>query len=613
MSISLPSILRRFYGRRTASALVLILVGFLPGRASAEATAEEAVAFLEAAEARLLKLAVAAEGASWVYSNFITHDTELLKAKAEEALIAATVEAAMAAPRFDGLDLDPDVARRLGLLKLSLTLPAPADEKATQELTRITTAMQGRFAKGEYCPDGAAKEDCLDVTAMGRILATSRDADEQLEIWTGWRSVFGDGRGEYQRFVELANEGARGLGFADLGALWRSKYDMEPDAFAAEMDRLWGQVQPLYEALHCHVRAKLVEAYGEEIVAPGKPLPAHLLGNMWAQSWSNIFDLVAPSEEGAGFDLTTILEERKVAEEEMVKYGEGFFSSLGLDPLPPTFWERSLFRQPKDREVVCHASAWDVDWEDDLRIKMCIQITEEDFGVIHHELGHNYYQRAYKGQPYLFRDSANDGFHEALGDAIALSVTPAYLVKLGFLEAEPPASADLGLLLRMAMDKVAFLPFGLMVDQWRWKVFSGEVGPDAYNASWWALREKYQGVVAPVARDEGDFDAAAKYHVSAIVPYSRYFLAHILQFQFHRGLCKIAGFEGPLHRCSIYGNTAAGDRLEAMMAMGLSRPWPDALEALTGEREMDASAILDYFAPLKAWLDEQNEGRTCGW
>ena len=597
---------------KTAVAATVLSTALLPAAAPA-ATPAEAVAFLESAEARLLELAIGSERASWVYSNFITHDTEVLKAKAEEALIAATVKAAMAAPRFDGLELDPDVRRRLGLLKLSLTIPAPTDEIKTQELTRTTTAMQGRFAKGEYCPEGAGEDGCLDITAMGRVLESSRDPRHLEEIWTGWRAVFGDGKGDYQRFVELANEGARGLGFEDLGALWRSKYDMEPAAFAAEMDRLWGQVQPLYQALHCHVRAKLVEAYGEEVVSPDQPLPAHLLGNMWAQTWSNIYDLVAPAGQGAGFDLTKILEGRKVGEREMVEYGEGFFTSLGLAAMPPTFWERSLFRQPRDREVVCHASAWAVDWRDDLRIKMCIQINGEDFGVIHHELGHNYYQRAYNGQPYLYRDSANDGFHEALGDAIALSVTPAYLVKLGFLEGEPPASADLGLLLRMAMDKVAFLPFGLLVDQWRWKVFSGEVGPDAYNASWWALREKYQGIRAPVARSEEDFDAAAKYHVSAVVPYSRYFLAHILQFQFHRGLCKIAGFEGPLHRCSIYGNRAAGERLDAMMAMGLSRPWPDALEALTGEREMDASAILDYFAPLKAWLDEQNRGRTCGW
>jgi peptidyl-dipeptidase A len=398
-----------------------------------------------------------------------------------------------------------------------------------------------------------------------------------------------------------------------MGAMWRSEYDMPPDAFAREVDRLWGQVRPLYLSLHAYVRRKLREQYGAEAVPAQGPIPAHLLGNMWAQQWNNIYPLVAPPGGDPGIDLTQILRARKVDEKEMVRYGERFFTSLGFAPLPQTFWERSLFTKPRDREVVCHASAWDVDNEDDLRIKMCIEITAEDFSTIHHELGHNFYQRAYKEQPFLFRDSANDGFHEAIGDAVALSITPAYLQQLGFIEQQPDPSKDLGLLMQLALDKVAFVPFGLLVDQWRWKVLAGETPPGRYNASWWELREKYQGVKAPVARSEADFDPGAKYHVPANVPYTRYFLAHILQFQFHRSLCQAAGYQGPLNRCSIYGNKEAGARLKKMLEMGLSRPWPDALEAMTGQREMDATAMLDYFAPLQKWLDEQNAGQPVGW
>jgi len=585
------------------------------------ATAEEAKAFVQEGDEQLLEAIINGERASWVYSTYINHDTELLSAKAEEALIKTRVALAKGAARFDKVAVSPEVRRKLNLFKTALTLPAPDNAQATAELTGITTSLGSRYGSGKYCRPGSedgkaedGQEDCIDLTAMGRVMATSRDAAEQLELWQGWREVAAPMREEYRRFVELGNEGAQGLGYSDLGALWRSQYDMDPDAFAAELDRLWGQVEPLYKALHCHVRARLAETYGEDAVPAGKPLPAHLLGNMWAQTWSNSYDLVAPASGGeGGFDLTERLETQKVDEIQMVRFGEGFFSSLGLDPLPETFWERSLFVQPKDRDVVCHASAWDVDQVDDLRIKMCIQITGEDFGVIHHELGHNYYQRAYNHLPMVYRNSANDGFHEALGDTVALSITPRYLVKVGLLDEEPDPSADLGILLRMALDKVAFLPFGLMVDQWRWKVFSGEISPENYNAGWWELRKKYQGVAPPVDRSEADFDPGAKYHVPFNVPYTRYFLAHILQFQFHRGLCEIAGIEGPLHRCSIYGNKKAGERLEAMMKMGLSKPWPDALEALTGERSMDASAVLEYFAPLQAWLDDQNEGRTCGW
>jgi peptidyl-dipeptidase A len=420
-------------------------------------------------------------------------------------------------------------------------------------------------------------------------------------------------RADFTRFVQLSNKGARELGFKDTGAMWRSKYDMPADDFPKELDRLWEQVRPLYTSLHTYVRWKLREKYGAQVVPAAGAIPAHLLGNIWAQDWSNIYKMVAPADADPGYDLTAILKKRNPDAKQMVRYGESFFKSLGFAPLPDTFWERSLFTKPQDREVVCHASAWDVDNDNDLRIKMCIEINAEDFSTIHHELGHNFYQRAYNKLPLLFRDSANDGFHEAIGDTIALSITPEYLVKLGFLDKAPDTSKDIGLLLDRALEKIAFLPFGLMIDQWRWKVFNGEVATGKYNEAWWQLRQKYQGVAPPVDRSEKDFDPGAKYHVPANVPYTRYFLAHILQFQFHRALSKAAGCTSPLHRCSIYDSKEAGKRLNAMLEMGLSKPWQDALFALTGQRQMDATAILDYFAPLQKWLDEQNKGKPSGW
>jgi peptidyl-dipeptidase A len=419
-------------------------------------------------------------------------------------------------------------------------------------------------------------------------------------------------RKDFTRFVALSNKGAQQLGFKDTGAMWRSKYDMPPDAFAREMDRLWEQVRPLYLSLHAYVRSRLREKYGD-IVPERGPIPANLLGNMWAQEWDNIYPLLAPAGADPGYDLTALLKQRATDWKQMVKYGENFFVSLGFPPLPGTFWERSQFLKPRDREVVCHASAWDIDERSDLRLKMCIDITGEDFLTIHHELGHNFYQRAYSELAPSFRDSANDGFHEAIGDTIALSVTPEYLVKLGLLDKSPDPSKDIGLLLHRALDKIAFLPFGLMIDQWRWKVFSGEIPPEKYNETWWQLREKYQGVAPPAGRTEADFDPGAKYHVAANVPYMRYFLADILQFQFHRALAKAAGCTDQLDRCSIFDNKAAGSRLNAMLEMGQSRPWQEALEKIAGTREMDAGAIRDYFAPLQKWLDEQNKGKPIGW
>lgn len=576
-----------------------------PNSLSSSGTAD-ADKFLADAEKRLMDLNIKAGRAEWVKSNFVTDDTETLAAEANENLIAATTELGEQARRFDNVDVSPEAKRKLKLLKLSLTLPAPKDPALRSELTKIAAGMEGDYGKGKYCPDGD-KGKCLSLSDLEPIMGNSRDPEELKKAWLGWHQIAVPIRKDYVRFVELSNKGAGEMGFKDTGAMWRSKYDMEPDEFAAEMERLWQQVKPLYDSLYTYTRRKLSEKYGKDVVSEDRPIPAHLLGNMWAQTWGNIYPLLAPANADRGYDLTQILKSKNTDAKQMVRYGEGFFTSVGFDPLPSTFWERSLFTKPADREVVCHASAWDLDYEKDVRLKMCIQINEEDFSVVHHELGHNYYQMAYDKQPFLFRDGAIDAFHEAIGDTVALSVTPAYLKQLGFIDKVPDQSADIGFLLNRALDRVAFLPFGYLVDQWRWKVFSNEVKPDGYNKAWWELREKYQGVAPPVPRTEQDFDPGAKYHVPANTPYARYFLAAILQFQFHRALCREAGFSGPLYQCSIYGNKQAGEKLKAMLAMGTSQPWPAALKAMTGEDKMDATAIIDYFAPLKTWLDEQNK------
>jgi peptidyl-dipeptidase A len=574
-------------------------------------TIQEAQAFIEEAETRLQELQVEASRADWIKSTYITEDSEFLAAQANARYIAAVVDYATQSTRFQKLQLPPDVSRKMSLLRLSLDLPAPSNEEDRAELTGIVAAMEGAYGRGKACRQGS--NDCIDIVEATRVMAESRNPKELLDVWQGWHAVGAPIRKDYVRYVELSNKGARELGFADLGAMWRSKYDMPPQDFAREADRLWEQVKPLHSALHTYVRSRLRDHYGADIVPADGPIPAHLLGNLWAQSWDNVYPLVAPADAETGFDLTQMLRERKIDERHMVRFGESFFSSLGFAPLPDSFWTRSMFVKPRDREVVCHASAWDVDNLDDLRIKMCIEVTDEDFRIVHHELGHNYYQRAYNRLPFLFLGSAHDGFHEALGDTVALSITPEYLVKLRLMDKAPDASQDIPFLLRRALEKVSFLPFGLLIDQWRWKVFAGEVKPEDYNQSWWELRRKYQGVAPAIPRREEDFDPGAKYHVPANVPYTRYFLAHILQFQFHRALARAAGCTEPLHRCSIYESKEAGRRLNAMMEMGQSRPWPDALEALTGERQMDANALREYFAPLENWLNKQNKGTPAGW
>lgn len=583
-----------------------------PAVAADAPTVAEAMAFADAADAGFRKHWIETERAGWAYATNITPETEAASAAADEALMAFVSETVAKARTFDGVSgIDEAHARKLHLIKIATSLPAPDDAAKRAELAGLAAGLTGMYGKGKHCDESGS---CRDLGDLEKVLATSRDYDAQLEAWTAWRSISPPMRDKYARFATLGNEGAKELGFDDLGALWRSGYDMTPAEVEAEADRLWGQVEPLYKELHCHVRATLADTYGTDKVPVDGPIPAHLTGNMWAQSWENLYPLLEPHPGQPSLDVTAALQAKGYDEIKMVKTAEGFFTSLGLDPLPETFWERSMFTKPDDREVVCHASAWDVEMNDDLRIKMCIKVDMEDLITLHHELGHNYYYHYYTDKPALFQQGAHDGFHEGVGDTLALSITPSYLHRIGLLdEVSESDEAVLNKQMLDALQKISFLPFGRMIDQWRWDVFSGAATPDNYNAHWWKLREKYQGVAAPVPRTEADFDPGAKYHIPANTPYLRYFFAHILQFQFHQALCAEAGHEGPLHTCSIYGSTQAGDKLKAMLAMGASKPWPDALQAIAGTRQMDAGPLRAYFEPLEAYLKKQNEGRTCGW
>ncbi|WAC47471.1 M2 family metallopeptidase [Asticcacaulis sp. SL142] len=576
-------------------------------------TPAEAKAFVDAAETKLSEMSEYAARVQWLRATYINFDSMWLESKVNGEFTEQTVKYAMEAAKYDGVDVDPVTARKLKLLKLALSLPAADRPGAADELAKLSTKLDSVYSTGKFTYN--AKTYTLNDAS--EVMARSRNPAELRAMFEGWRTVSPAMKADYTKLIELSNEGAKGLGFTDAGAMWRSGYDMEPDAFAAETDRLWAQVEPFYENLHCYVRNKLNEKYGDAVQPKNGPIRADLLGNMWAQDWANIYDIAAPKTGNykPAYNLDALLKSKKYDEIKMVKTGEGFYTSLGLAPLPQTFWERSMIVRPRDREVVCHASAWDLDNADDIRIKMCTLVNGEDLYTVHHELGHNYYQRAYKNQPFLFKNGANDGFHEAIGDFVGLSsVTPTYLNQIGLLDKVPAQTdEDIPYLLKMAMQKIAFMPFGLLVDRWRWEVYSGQITPAQYNDRWWALVKKYQGLTPPGARPVAAFDPGSKYHVAASVPYTRYFLAHVYQFQFQKAACDQIGFKGPLYRCSIYGEKAVGEKFNKMMEMGQSKPWPDALEAFTGTRQTDASAVTEYFAPLNTWLIQQNKGQKCGW
>ena len=596
----------------TVASLAIGCLSPLPAQAPADSSVAAARRFLDAAERELTVKNVQVSRATWIAENFITHDTELLSADAQADYAEALKRLVGQAARFDNVPLPAEERRRLLLLKLLVPAPAPPDSAQAAEMARLAAGLTADYGRGQAC-DSAGKH-CRNLDELSRVLVQSRNPDSLIRAWTGWHSVGAPMRDKYARFVALANAGARNMGYADAGAMWRAGYDMPPDAFVAVVDSLWAQMRPLYLQLHAYVRHRLVARYGPKLVSPTGMLPVPLLGNMWGQDWSHIADVVVPaSTAGTGVDITPILARRHTNAAQMIRMGERFYTSLGFDSLPGTFWERSLLVRPRDRDVVCHPSAEYVEDASDLRIKMCIEPTQEDFKVIHHELGHDFYFRSYKDQPFLYQNGANDGFHEAIGDAIALSVTPRYLVQIGLLASEPAPTGDTLQLLREALDHVAFLPFGITIDKWRWEVFAGKVTPDEYTKRWWELRGSYGGVMPPVARSATDFDPGAKFHVPGNVPYMRYFMAQVLEFQFYRAMCQAAKQTGPLYRCSFYQSKEAGKKLAAMLQLGASRPWPDALEVLTGQRSMDATALLDYFQPLMVWLERQNKGVPVGW
>ena len=604
-----------------AGTLCLILLGACAphetaapaGGAPGAAAKESADEFVTRVNRELNALAEEGQAAGFTLDTYITTDTQLLNAKANDRYLAYLSKSVAEAKRYDGQELSPATKRALMKLRLNVAAPAPDDAAKRARLTQLEAQLEAKYGEGKYCPKGPAS--CMNLDQLAEILARSRNYAELTDAWKGWHDVGAGMRENYSEFVQLANEGARELGFKDLGVMWRAGYDMTPEEFDVESERLWQQVKPLYDRLHCYARARLARRYGEDKVPAGKPIPAQLFGNMWAQQWNKMYPDVLKPYPGASIETAdALLKAQKWDAARMTRSAESFYTSLGFPQLPKTFWERSMLSRPRDREVVCHASAWDMASGGDVRIKACLAPTEEDLYTIYHELGHVYYFISYASQPFLFRDGANDGFHEAIGDTVNLSVTPAYLSRIGLIHTVAPShEALINQQMKMALEKIAFLPFGRLIDEWRWKVFSGEITPANYNSSWWELRQRYQGIAPPLPRSEADFDPGAKYHIPSNTPYTRYFLSFILQFQFHKALCAAAGNHAPLYECSNYDSREAGRRYADMLKLGASEPWQDALEKLTGTRRIDAAPIVEYFQPLMEWLAEQNKGQQCGW
>ncbi|XP_048869765.1 angiotensin-converting enzyme [Brienomyrus brachyistius] len=552
--------------------------------------------------------------ASWAYNTDINEQNKQTMLEKNLEMSNHTLTYGLEARKYDPTDFQDLSVKRI-LKKLSDIERAGLPQQELKEYNNLLATMETKYSVAEVCREGGT---CLPLDPdLTKIMAESRDYDELLFAWQGWRDASGKLiRDDYKRYVQLANKAAVLNGHSDNGAFWRSLY--ETPTFEQDLERLWKELEPLYLNLHAYVRRALYKKYGGNRINLKGPIPAHLLGNMWAQTWSAIMDLVIPYPDAAQVDATPAMIAQKWNAKRMFEESDNFFTSLGLLPMPPEFWEKSMLEKPTDgRKVVCHASAWDFYNRKDFRVKQCTVVTMDELITVHHEMGHVQYFLQYKDQPISFRDGANPGFHEAIGDVMALSVsTPKHLKTIGLLDkAETNKESDINYLMSIALDKIAFLPFGYLMDQWRWKVFDGRISDKEYNKEWWTLRLKYQGLCPPVLRTEEDFDPGAKFHIPANVPYVRYFVSFVIQFQFHQALCKAANQVGPLHTCDIYESKAAGKLLGDVMKLGFSKPWPEAMALITGQPNMSALPLIEYFQPLISWLEEENNknGEVRGW
>ncbi|KAL1140400.1 hypothetical protein AAG570_000332 [Ranatra chinensis] len=512
---------------------------------------------------------------------------------------------------------DPQAVRQFRLIAAKGRPALP--EHRLAELQKIIQEMKDIYNKAKVCPYLPSMSPYCDLSLepdLTRTMAHSRSFEEQLHAWRSWRDAVGPKvKEKFFRYVDLANEAAKLMGYRDAGEQERALYgvvDLE-----SQVSEVWTSAAPLYRQLHAFVRSRLRKHYAPHRISPTAPIPAHLLGNMWAQNWKNILDLVLPFPGKRRADVTPEMLRQGYTPHRMVQTADEFFTSLGLKPMPVEFWLKSLIERPPDRPVACKASAWDFCNRRDYRIKQCIEVTMEDLLTLHHEMTHIEYYLQYADQPHLFRDGANPAFHEAISDAIGLSViTPRHMHRIGLLNnITDDYETDINFLMEMALDRIAYLPFAYIVDQWRWKVFAEGGLRNSVNSAWWELRVWHQGLIPPVARSENDFDPGAKYHIIADQPYIRYFIGLVLQFQIHEALCRVAGHIGTLHTCDIYRSREAGRLLSEIMSAGNSRPWPEILRMATrgATDKLDARPLLEYFKPLSLWLRVANRDEMIGW
>ncbi|XP_045110504.1 angiotensin-converting enzyme-like isoform X5 [Portunus trituberculatus] len=532
--------------------------------------------------------------ALWDYATNITlHNTERKK-EASARTRQFKDKWSKRSRNLADLDLTNDTRR---MIKKAFQIQL--NEEDGRNLSQVLSNMSTIYSTAQVCLHG---KGCVGLDPdLTNLMANSRNYSELLEIWKGWReSVSREIKPYYLQYLDLMNKMARLNNFSDAGEMWRDKY--ETPAFEAAMEDLYKEVRPLYLLIHAYVRRRLRQHYPQ--IEPRGALPACVLGDMWGRFWRNISPLVTPYPDLTQLDVTSELVRLNHTPHTMFRMGGEFFTSMGLKPLPNTFWTRSMLVKPEGREVVCHPTAWDFYDGKDFRIKMCTQVNMEDLQTIHHELGHVQYFMEYAHLPLTYRNGANGGFHEAIGELVGMVVeTPQYLTKIGLLPHRPAGpEMEVNQLMWAALQTVTTLPFHLVRDVWRWRVWRGDVEEAKYNEDFWRLMLEYAGVKPPVPRTDKDLDPPALFHVANNYDMIRYFTRTILQFQILEGLCRAAGHQGPLHTCDLHGSEKAGRLLASGLALGSSKPWPEVLKVLTGSSTMSTKPLREFFAPLEHWI-----------
>lgn len=570
-------------------------------------TQADAQAYLDSYAAEFQRLYYASAQAEWESNTRIVagDSSNAVRTKAANEAYARFVGSVANIERIRGFLTQKDRLTTIQVRQFEAMLYAAANQPQTvPDVVRRRIAAETQQTETLYGYTFMVDGKAVTPNQIDSTLRSSKDIADRRAYWEASKAVGPTLKPGIMNLRDLRNQTVQALGYPDFFTYQVSDYSMTTDEMLQMTDNLLRQIRPLYRELHTWARYELAKRYA---VPVPEQLPAHWLSNRWGQNWS---DLVSPSDGPSPDDAF----KGKTAEW-VVRSSEDFYKSLGFSALPTSFYEKSsLYPLPADASYKknTHASAWHLDLENDLRSLMSVEPNAYWWETSHHELGHIYYYVSYTRPeiPLVLRSGANRAYHEAIGSLIGLASTQRpFLVGRGLVTASAGGDGRTQLL-REALNYIVFMPWSAgVMTRFEHELYARNLPADQWNARWWELARRYQGIVPPTARGEQFADGLTKTHINDDPgQYYDYALSFALLFQMHNHIAKNILNQDP-RNTNYYGNTGVGDFLRTLMAPGASRPWRDVLRETTGQ-ELNANAMMEYFAPLYGWLQEQNRGRT---